>query len=58
MIKKPVFFEIRFLDTYGFMAESLDALTTNLKKDRKDINELRLKMQELLSWVNFFVFCY
>jgi hypothetical protein len=38
---KPVLFEIRFVDTYAILSSSLDGLVENLKKDCKDINELR-----------------
>ena len=31
MITKPVFFELRFLDTYAFMASSIDESSENLK---------------------------
>ena len=34
-------FEIRFLDTYSFMGSSLESLTSDLKKDDNDIQELR-----------------
>ena len=34
-------YELRFLDTFAFMASSLDNLVENLKKDSKDINSLR-----------------
>ena len=42
MIKKPVFYEIRFLDTFAFMASSIDALSENLKSScNNNIIELR-----------------
>ena len=37
----PVMYEIRFIDTYGFMASSLSDLIDNLKKGGKNINEWR-----------------
>ena len=36
-----VMYEIRFIDTYGFMASSLSELISNLKKGGKEINEWR-----------------
>jgi len=42
---KPVLFEIRFVDTYAILSSSLDGLVENLKKDCKDINELRNKFR-------------
>ena len=38
---KPIFFEIRFIDTIAFMPSSLCTLIDNLKVSCKDINELR-----------------
>ena len=40
LINEDVMFEIRFLDTIGLMASSLDSLTSNLKKGCNNINEL------------------
>ena len=37
---KPIMYEIRFLDTFAFMASSLESLATNLRSS-DDINELR-----------------
>ena len=37
----PVMFEIRFLDTFAFMADSIENLTENLKKDALTIDEKR-----------------
>ena len=39
---KPIFFEIRFIDTIAFMPSSLCTLIDNLKVSCKDIIELRL----------------
>ena len=42
MIRKPVFYEIRFLDSYAFMASSIDELSENLKSScNNNIIELR-----------------
>ena len=41
MIKKPIFFELRFLDTYAFMASSIDSSSENLKSSCKNVSELR-----------------
>ena len=38
---KPVFFEIRFIDTYAILSGSLDSLVENLKVGVDDINQLR-----------------
>jgi hypothetical protein len=38
---KEVIFELRFLDTFAFMATSLDSLVKNLHDGCNDINELR-----------------
>ena len=37
----PIMYEIRFIDTFAFMASSIDALSDNLKKGCKSTNELR-----------------
>ncbi len=39
--KKDILFEIRFIDTIGFMAESLSSLVDNLKSGGKNIKEHR-----------------
>jgi len=38
---KNVMFEIRFLDTFAFMAESIETLSKNLKSNCKDVNDMR-----------------
>ena len=38
---KPVMYEIRFLDTFAFMATSIEKLSDNLRSSSNDINELR-----------------
>jgi hypothetical protein len=37
----PIMFEIRFIDTFAFMASSIDSLCNNLKDGCKTINDLR-----------------
>ena len=39
--KKPIMFEIRFLDTLAFLPSSIENLTSNLKSGSTDVNELR-----------------
>ena len=39
--KKNKYFEIRFIDTLGFLNASIETLTNNLKKECKTIEELR-----------------
>ena len=38
---KNKYFEIRFIDTLGFLPPSIETLTNNLKKECKTIEELR-----------------
>lgn len=38
---KPITFEIRFLDTFAFMASSIDSLSENLKSECKTNEDLR-----------------
>ena len=44
---KNIMFEIRFIDTLGFMATSLDKLTENLKDGCKSTAEKRIKFKKL-----------
>lgn len=39
--QKPVYYEIRFLDTFAFMASSIESLSNNLSKGIDDIKTLR-----------------
>lgn len=38
---RPIFFEIRFIDSYAMLNTSLEELVENLKKDTTDVCELR-----------------
>jgi hypothetical protein len=38
---KPIMYEIRFIDTFAFMASSIDSLSENLRNNSNDITELR-----------------
>lgn len=40
-VTKNITFEIRFIDTFAFMASSLDSLSENLKKGCKSIDDMR-----------------
>ena len=46
---KPLKYQMRFLDTIAFMASSLESLTDNLKKECKDVLELRQVFTSLSS---------
>ena len=38
---KNIMYEIRFIDTFAFMASSIENLSENLRNNNNDINELR-----------------
>ena len=38
---KDIMYEIRFIDTFAFMATSIESLSNNLRSSSNDINELR-----------------
>jgi hypothetical protein len=41
MEEKTIYYELRFLDTFAFMASSIDSLSENLRKSSNNINDLR-----------------
>ena len=47
--EKSLHYEMRFVDTFAFMATSLEALVQNLKKGCNDVNELRNVFKSLSS---------
>jgi hypothetical protein len=60
-VMKPITFEIRFIDSFGFMASGIESLTDNLRTDNhkiekivnhKGIFEQKTSMEFLVKWKN------